>query len=98
MVNLYNCIPMRRISRLNDGPDIKLLVLLDWGLLVLLVLLDWELFVCFASHRVSAGGFVSHRISTGGFGLELYWFQLTPNKFPGVAKRCFRLVYICASS
>ena len=41
---LFNCTPVDRASDSYDGPDLKLLILVDW---------DWSSFVCCLVHRGS---------------------------------------------
>ena len=45
--------------RLNDGPDIKLFILIGWG---------WSFFVCYLAHRGSTVGFLLLQCSSGVFG------------------------------
>ena len=54
-VSLFNCTPVGRAS-VNDGPDIKLFILVDWGR---------RFFVCCLAHRGSTVGFILLQCSSG---------------------------------
>ena len=55
---LFNCKPVGRASRLSDGPDIKLFILVGWGG-------SFFVFFCCSAHKGSTVGFLLLQCSSG---------------------------------
>ena len=81
--SLFNCTPGGSDVRLNDGPDIKLFILVGLG---------WTFFVCCLAHRGSTVGFLLFQWCSstpqGSPGVGRNTFLSSPHL-------CFIIVFIC---